>query len=364
MADHFPHGGGPPQAGDEPYIMSLPPRIRPFDPERYDPQEHILPPATFYHFTNFERRAPPDLLLREPESHLSHQARELTLNTQFVSGTQHIFKHIANSLGIQLTLWTYSSFSGHIARFSGTQLVSSCSTRGYGSILAREWYTELPDVVHHIVDEAGFELFCAGISRYPASRTLIGVLVERWWDTTKSFHFSTTRDMTMTPYGFSMLTGLDVTGRPVPYDADMVRYTWFPVQYRGTSPKTIEEIEQYARGFLMFLLGTTLFSDRGSTVGLYLLSASVDLSQLWVYAYFSTLAPELKVEVPLEIPYSHRFEGQCRPRPRETLPYLRQYFDTVRAMEEIPGSGSGSLGDGPLRDTRFYLRGQLAGPGF
>ncbi|XP_028107028.1 cytochrome P450 76A1-like [Camellia sinensis] len=131
MADHFHHGGGSPHAEDEPDIMSLPPRIQPSDPERYDPAEHVLPPATFYHFIDFERRAPVDLLLREPESHLSYQ-------------------------------------------------VSSRSTRDYGSILAIEWYTELPDTVRHIVDEAGFGPFCAEISRYPASRTLMGALMERW----------------------------------------------------------------------------------------------------------------------------------------------------------------------------------------
>ncbi|GMQ09565.1 hypothetical protein CsSME_00052886 [Camellia sinensis var. sinensis] len=77
MAGHFPHGGGPPGAGGDPDIMSLPPRIRPFDPERYHPREHILPRAVFYHFTDFDDRAPVDLLLREPESHLSHQAWEV-----------------------------------------------------------------------------------------------------------------------------------------------------------------------------------------------------------------------------------------------------------------------------------------------
>ncbi|GMP34243.1 hypothetical protein CsSME_00007197 [Camellia sinensis var. sinensis] len=55
--------------------------------------------------------------------------------------------------------------------------------------------------------------------------------------------------------------------------------------------------------------------------------------ELWVYAYFPTLTPELEVEAPLEIPYSRRFEGRCQPRPRETLPYLRPYFDTVWATE-------------------------------
>ncbi|GMP98224.1 hypothetical protein CsSME_00046193 [Camellia sinensis var. sinensis] len=76
MAGHFPHGGGPPGAGDDLDIMALPPRVQPFIPERYDPSTHVLSQAVFYHFTNFDDRAPGDLLLREPKSHLSHQAQE------------------------------------------------------------------------------------------------------------------------------------------------------------------------------------------------------------------------------------------------------------------------------------------------
>ncbi|XP_028066578.1 protein MAIN-LIKE 2-like [Camellia sinensis] len=232
--------------------------------------------------------------------------------------------------------------------------------------------------------------------------------------------------MTMTPYDFSMPTGLDVASQPIPYDFDMgewetawtyllgahppacrspgmVRYIWFAEQYKRTTPETFEAIQQYARGFLMFLLGTTLFSDRGNTVGLYLLSALVDLSQvqhfdwgsvglatlycymsatswergtivggywraweLWVYAYFPMLVPELEVEAPLAIPYSRRFKGRCRPKPRETLLYLRQYFDTVRRRRSLgslgwrcPGIlGSNSPGHGAPPDTGFCLRDQ------
>ena len=76
-AGHFPHGGGPPDAGGDPDIMALPPRVRPFIPERYDPLTHILPRAIFYHFTDFDERAPGDLFLRELEYHLSHEAREV-----------------------------------------------------------------------------------------------------------------------------------------------------------------------------------------------------------------------------------------------------------------------------------------------
>ncbi|GMQ00848.1 hypothetical protein CsSME_00047742 [Camellia sinensis var. sinensis] len=68
--------------------------------------------------------------------------------------------------------------------------------------------------------------------------------------------------------------------------------------------------------------------ERGTIVGGYWRAW-----ELWIYAYFPMLALELEVEAPLEIPYSRRFEGRCRYRPRETLPYLRQFFDTVQATE-------------------------------
>ncbi|GMP69111.1 hypothetical protein CsSME_00028500 [Camellia sinensis var. sinensis] len=349
MAGNFPHGGGPSGARDDFDVMTLPPRVRPFIPGRYAPPAHILPRAVFRHFTDFHDRAPRDLLLREPEHHLSYEARE----------------------------------------------VGSRTVRGYGSTAARDWYVELPEAVRDLVDLAGFGAFCVGLSCCPARRTLMAALVERWWDTTNSFHFSATGDLTMTPLDFAVLTGLDIGGCPIPYDEDMgeweaawihllgarppvdrasgrVRYTWFSSHFRREEmePGTPEETEQYARGFLMFLFGTTLFADRGNTVGLYLLSALVNLSQvswydwgsaglatlycymsttsrgqgdllggywraweLWVYVYFPTLAPELEVAGPLMTPYSLVFEGQHRPRPRETLFYLRQYFDSVRPSE-------------------------------
>ncbi|KAI8024241.1 hypothetical protein LOK49_LG03G02756, partial [Camellia lanceoleosa] len=60
---------------------------------------------------------------------------------------------------------------------------------------------------------------------------------------------------------------------------------------------------------------------------------------LWVYVYFPTLAPEMEVAGPLMTPFSLVFEGQHRPRPRETLFYLRQYFDTVRTTKAVLGDG-------------------------
>ncbi|KAL7181704.1 hypothetical protein ACSBR1_040574 [Camellia fascicularis] len=94
--------------------------------------------------------------------------------------------------------------------------------------------------------------------------------------------------MTMTPYDFSMLTSIRVGGHSIPYDMDMgeweaawiyllgarpplfqpgmVRYRWFVEKFRGREPETPEEAEHYARGFLMFLFGTTLFANKANIV--------------------------------------------------------------------------------------------------
>ncbi|KAL7189845.1 hypothetical protein ACSBR1_039472 [Camellia fascicularis] len=231
MADDVPHDEGFPAlppvelAADfaaEPEVepQPLPLSTRPFDPARYHPETHIIPVAGGIHtFTNFDEGAPDDLLLRESMSHLSTIAVE----------------------------------------------DGSRSFRGYGATTARDWYDVLPARVRRIIDGTGFGLFCCSLTWVTASRPLLGALVERWWDTTNSFHFSTAGEMTITPLDFAMITGLGVGGDPIPLDPDMgervaawdvllgarppilragmVRYTWFEEHYRGEDPDTDEEVE-------------------------------------------------------------------------------------------------------------------------
>ncbi|KAF5932180.1 hypothetical protein HYC85_028351 [Camellia sinensis] len=336
----------------DPQAEPLPLRVRPFDPETYRPAVHEMLPDGLRQFRSFDRHVPPELLLREPTSHLSFGASE---------GDSH-------------------------------------TIRGYGNTVARDWYLELPDAVRDIVDEAGFGIFCRGLSRLTTCRPLLAALVERWWDTTNSFHFSVAGDMTMTPYDFSMLTGIGVRGDLIPFDTDMdewdaaqlyllgtqpplaragfVRYSWFESHFRiqpalaEEAQMSPEEVDQYAWGFIMFLFGMTLFVERANTVPLCLLSALVDVRQirhydsggaalatlygymsssshlsgqllggywraweLWVYAYFPRLAPVPDEEIPLGIPFSHCFDVRCVRRPRESLIFFRRYFDTLTAAK-------------------------------
>ena len=85
----------------------------------------------------------------------------------------------------------------------------------------RDWYDVLPARVRQIIDGTGFGLFCSSLTSVTTSRPLLGALVERWWDTTNSFHFSTVGEMTMTPFDFAMITGLGIGGDLIPLDPDM-----------------------------------------------------------------------------------------------------------------------------------------------
>ncbi|KAL7175893.1 hypothetical protein ACSBR2_029466 [Camellia fascicularis] len=133
-------------------------RMRPFDPTTYHPPTHMMALRGMMCFDDFVDGMVEDTLLREPDSHLSYDTTE---------------------------------------------------------------YHELPARVCELVDEAGFGLFYTRLLQHMASRALLGALVERWWDTTNSFHFSSTGEMTMTPYDFSMIIGLGVGGDPIPFDMDM-----------------------------------------------------------------------------------------------------------------------------------------------
>ena len=79
MADDIPRGRTPPDHELDPGVELLPLSERPFDPATYRPAIHVLPPDGLLQFRSFERHVPPELLLREPTSHLSFGASEVTL---------------------------------------------------------------------------------------------------------------------------------------------------------------------------------------------------------------------------------------------------------------------------------------------
>ena len=73
MADDIQRGGTPPDHEMDPGVE------RPIAPATYRPAIHVLTPAGLRQFRSFERHVPPELLLREPTSHLSFGTSEVTL---------------------------------------------------------------------------------------------------------------------------------------------------------------------------------------------------------------------------------------------------------------------------------------------
>lgn len=76
MADDIPHDGASPEMEVDPELKPLPLSVRSFDLATYHPEIHVLPFDSIRQFRGFARGAPEDLLLHEPESHLSYGASE------------------------------------------------------------------------------------------------------------------------------------------------------------------------------------------------------------------------------------------------------------------------------------------------
>ena len=67
------------------------------------------------------------------------------------------------------------------------------------------------------VQEAGFEPIISLLPKKSASATLVQCLIERWWDTTHTFHI-TEQEMTVTPYDFYHMTELSFEGAIISLD--------------------------------------------------------------------------------------------------------------------------------------------------
>lgn len=70
----------------------------------------------------------------------------------------------------------------------------------------------MPEPARELVQAAGFETFILGLNLPKIDWSLLTSLVERWWDTTNTFHFPSAGEMTITPGDFSLLTGLRIGG--------------------------------------------------------------------------------------------------------------------------------------------------------
>ena len=188
----------------------------------------------------------------------------------------------------------------------------------------KDWYIPLPgdgtDVqvprFRAIIEESGLAQLKDCTYRYISS-PLVSSLVERWQPETNTFHMPF-GEMTVTLDDVSTLLGIPVTGLPVHASTSMgftdqvdllehglgvdratasaelrvarggvVRMAWIKRVCGDVSPRSsVEQIECAARGYLLYLLGCTLFTDKSSTrVPIAYLSLLMDLGQVHHYAW-------------------------------------------------------------------------------
>ena len=68
------------------------------------------------------------------------------------------------------------------------------------------WYRVLTVVIKAYIRATSFELIFHLLLERSTSAILVQSLVERWWDTTHTFHIAN-REMTVTPHDFHYMTG-------------------------------------------------------------------------------------------------------------------------------------------------------------
>lgn len=70
-----------------------------------------------------------------------------------------------------------------------------------------EWFKLLAPETRGYVREVGFKPIIGLLLEKSVSTTLAQYLIERWWDTTHTFHIAK-REMTVIPYDFYCMTSL------------------------------------------------------------------------------------------------------------------------------------------------------------
>ena len=67
------------------------------------------------------------------------------------------------------------------------------------------------------IQEASFKPILGLLLKRSANATLVQCLIERWWDTTHTFHIAE-QEMTVTPYDFYCMTDLSFEGAIISLD--------------------------------------------------------------------------------------------------------------------------------------------------
>lgn len=120
-------------------------------------------------------------------------------------------------------------------------------------------------------------------------------MAKRWCDTTHTFHIAD-REMIVTPYNFHHMTDLRCDGALINlksesgvqlgidflkrwYSSDTFHYFDIEPDYRVLPKETLRDCAKMARAFLLYILGTYLFTNREQMVSLRWLALFRDFGE-------------------------------------------------------------------------------------
>ncbi|XP_030932342.1 uncharacterized protein LOC115958117 [Quercus lobata] len=164
--------------------------------------------------------------------------------------------------------------------------IKSLKSRGSLQMLKSIWEALSP-AIKNIINDAGFGTFFEALLNQETHEykdlQLLLALLERFWDTTCTFHFPGIGEVMLTPYDFSIIRGLKLGGErirvhdslssneikkllgvmPSKMRSKNVHFSWLC--------ENITKCDTVAKGTRMFMLlfiGTFLCPDLGSTMNL------------------------------------------------------------------------------------------------
>ena len=111
--------------------------------------------------------------------------------------------HLHSRIEIQFLL---NHKSNDILFFFFLQSSSPYASRGSTNKVV-EWFNQLALETRGYIREAGFKPIISLLLKKSTNTTLVQCLIERWWDTTHTFHIAE-QEMTVTPYDFYRMTSL------------------------------------------------------------------------------------------------------------------------------------------------------------
>ena len=154
-------------------------------------------------------------------------------------------------------------------------------------MLKSAWVALSPSI-KNFINEAGFGTFFEALSNHETNEykdlQLLLALVERFWETTYTFHFPNIGEVMLTPYDFSIIIGLRLGGKRIIVNDSLtstslkkllgvvssrMKSNNVPLSWLYESIPQFEIVANGACMFMLLFIGTFLCPDLGNTVNLH-----------------------------------------------------------------------------------------------